>query len=171
LPQRIHIEPLVLSAEAKVELGSRLLLVYTGRQRLAKNLLRSVMGRWMARDPEMVWIQQEIARLALAMRDALAGGDVSGFGELLGEHWVINKRMDPGCTNEYIDRLFEVMGPHIDGGKLAGAGGGGFAIVVARSISAARELAVALAANYQGTPVEIWKCGIPEAGMLTQTVT
>jgi fucokinase len=170
LPQQIHIETVQLLPETKVELASRLLLVYTGRQRLAKNLLRSVMGRWMARDPEMVWIQQEIARLAVAMRDALEAGDVSHFGELLSEHWVINKRMDPGCTNSFINHLFEVMGPHINGGKLAGAGGGGFAIVIARSISAVRDLSAALATSYPGTLVEIWACGIPESGMLAQTV-
>ncbi|CAG0927569.1 fucokinase [Thermoflexales bacterium] len=170
LPQQIRVETVELSPETQVELSSRLILVYTGRQRLAKNLLRSVMGRWMARDPEMVWIQQEIARLALAMREALLANDVSRFGELLSEHWAINKRMDPGCTNDFIDHLFEVMSPQIDGAKLAGAGGGGFAIVVARSRAAVRELAAELKAHYQGTPVEIWECAIPEAGMLVQTL-
>ncbi len=171
LPQQIQVEMIQLSPEIKVELASRLVLVYTGRQRLAKNLLRSVMGRWMARDPEMVWIQQEIARLAVMMREALAANDVSRFGELLSEHWVINKRMDPGCTNEFIDHLFEVMRPHINGAKLAGAGGGGFAIVVARSIAAVRDLAAALQAHYDGTPVEIWDCAVPEAGMLVHALT
>jgi fucokinase len=168
LPQQIQVETINLSPETKVELASRLVLVYTGRQRLAKNLLRSVMGRWMARDPEMVWIQQEIARLAGAMRAALSANDVSRFGELLSEHWVINKRMDPGCTNDFIDHLFEVMSPHISGAKLAGAGGGGFAIVVARSSAAVRDLAAALRAQYEGTPVEIWECDIPDAGMLVE---
>jgi fucokinase len=74
--------------------------------------------------------------------------------------------MDPGCTNDFIDHLFEVMSPHISGGKLAGAGGGGFAIVIARSINAARDLAAALAAHYLGTPVEIWQCGVVESGMM-----
>jgi fucokinase len=166
LPQRIHIEPVKLSAATRAELDERLLLVYTGRQRLAKNLLRSVMGRWMVRDPEMVWIQREIARLALAMRSALEQGDVAHCGALLSEHWAINKRMDPGCTNPFIDRLFEVMGPHIDGGKLAGAGGGGFAIVIARSGDAARDLEASLAQEYQGTPVEIWRCAIADRAMI-----
>ena len=40
--------------------------------------------------------------------------------------------MDPGCSNPFIDRLFEVMHPYIDGGKLAGAGGGGFAMVIVK---------------------------------------
>lgn len=170
LPQKIHFEQTRLAPETKVELASRLLLVYTGRQRLAKNLLRAVMGRWMARDPEMVWIQNEIARLAVAMRDALESRNVGGFGELLSEHWALNKRMDPGCTNSFIDGLFELMRPHMNGAKLAGAGGGGFAIVVARSIGAARDLAAALEARYPGTPVEMWACGVPEAGMLTQAL-
>jgi fucokinase len=169
LPQQIQVETIKLSPETKVELASRLVLVYTGRQRLAKNLLRSVMGRWMARDPEMVWIQQEIARLAVAMRAALLQNDVSRFGELLSEHWAVNKRMDPGCTNDFIDHLFAVMNPHIDGAKLAGAGGGGFSIVVARSLAAVRDLAAVLKAHYEGTPVDIWECNIPEAGMLVQS--
>ena len=72
----------------------------------------------------MVWLLGEIARLADQMRQALSVGDVSGFGELLGEHWTLNKRMDPGCTNPFIDGLFADLAPHIHGGKLAGAGGG-----------------------------------------------
>lgn len=166
LPQHIHVEPVHLSPETHVELASRLILVYTGRQRLAKNLLRAVMGRWLARDPEMVWIQAEIARLAIEMQAALKAGNVDRFGELLAEHWVINQRMDPGCTNPFIGKLFEVMRPHINGGKLAGAGGGGFAMVVARSIQAVRDLSAALATRYLGTPVEIWTCAVPDEGMV-----
>jgi len=168
LPQRIKVSPVRLSAGIQVELAERLLLVYTGQQRLAKNLLRAVMGRWMARDPEMVWIQEEIGRLAVAMREALEAGDVDGFGVLLGEHWGLNKRMDPGCTNPFIDELFEVMEPHIKGGKLAGAGGGGFVIVVARDVQAARDLPVALAARYPSRLVAVWPCGIPESGVVIQ---
>jgi fucokinase len=141
------------------------LLVYTGQQRLAKNLLQAVMRRWMARDPEMVWILKDIARLAVAMQRALLGGDVSGFGALLGEHWTLNKRMDRGCTNPFIDGLFEMMEPFIDGGKLAGAGGGGFAFVTARDRGAVDDLSAALRDRYPGTGVAIWPCAVPEVGV------
>ena len=124
------------------------------------------MGRWMARDPEMVWIQAEIGRLALSMRDALEKGDLEKFGWLLSVHWSLNKRMDPGCTNPFIDQLFEVMAPYMSGGKLAGAGGGGFAIVVARDAEHARDLRSALKARYQRTPVEAWLCDITEQGIV-----
>ncbi len=163
LPQRIRVAPVVLAPAAA--LAERLVMVYTGQQRLAKDLLRAVMGRWMARDPEMVWIQAEIARLAVAMRDALLGGDLDGFGALLGEHWALNKRMDPGCTNPFIDELFRVMGPHINGGKLAGAGGGGFVMAIARDRGAVAGLAATLATHYPGTPVGLWSCGVPEVGV------
>jgi fucokinase len=166
LPQQIQVKPVHRLPTTMTELSDRLLLVYTGQQRLAKNLLRAVMGRWLARDPEMVWIQKEIARLALAMRDALETGEVSGFGALLGEHWTLNKRMDPGCTNPFIDGLFEMMAPYINGGKLAGAGGGGFAIVVALDQGAAADLPAALETVYPGTPVAIWPCAIPAEGII-----
>jgi fucokinase len=169
LPQVIQLDPLSLSPQTEAELARRLVLVYTGQQRLAKNLLRIVVGRWLARDPEMVWLLSEIARLADEMCRALRRDDVSGFGELLGEHWALNKRMDPGCTNPFIDALFEDMAPHIHGGKLAGAGGGGFAIVVTRSQDGERELAEALRARYSNTPVAVWPSAIPAQAMVVHT--
>jgi fucokinase len=166
LPQRIHVEPVDLSSALQAELADRLMLVYTGQQRLAKDLLRAVMGRWMARDPEMVEIQQEITRLAVAMRDALLFGDLGRFGALLGEHWALNKRMDPGCTNPFINDLFELMAPYIHGGKLAGAGGGGFAMVIARDRESARALSTKLERVYHGTSVAVWPCAVPEKGIV-----
>jgi fucokinase len=162
----VDVTPLTLSPETEATLRARLLLVYTGQQRLAKNLLQAVMRRWMARDPEMVWIQGEIARLARAMRDALASGDVDTFGELLSEHWALNKRMDAGCTNEFIDGLFAEMSPFVCGGKLAGAGGGGFAIVVARDEDAAGALGERLHERYGAAGAGIWPCAIPDEGIL-----
>lgn len=166
LPQSIRVTPLALSARTKAALTKRLLLVFTGQQRLAKNLLRGVMGRWMSRDPEMVWILQEIARLAVEMKSALERADMQAFGEMLGEHWVLNKRMDPGCSNPFIDSLFEVMTPFMHGAKLAGAGGGGFAIVMAKSDESVEGMRVELERRFSGTPVGIWECAIPEKGMI-----
>jgi fucokinase len=165
LPQRITVEPARMSPAAAEAFGRRLLLVYTGQQRLAKNLLRAITGRWMARDREMVHLLGEIARLAIMMRDALAGGDLDGFGALLAEHWAINKRMDPGCTNPFIDELFEMMKPYVNGGKLAGAGGGGFVMAIGRDAESGRALSEALAARYPGTPVAVWPCAVPEVGL------
>jgi fucokinase len=166
LPQEIQVEPLTLAPQVEAELAGRLMLVYTGQQRLAKDLLQAVMGRWMGRDPEMVWILGEIGRLAREMRDALTAGDLDAFGELLGEHWSLNKRMDPGCTNPFIDALFEAMRPYVCGGKLAGAGGGGYATMVARDEQAARDLTRGLAERYPGALVAVWPCQVPRLGLV-----
>ena len=165
LPQAIQVTPVALSPQIANDLAQRLLLVYTGQQRLAKNLLRNVMSRWMARDPEMVWIQGELARLALAMQHALATDDLPEFGRLLGEHWGLNKRMDPGCTNPFIDELFAVMAPFVWGGKLAGAGGGGYAMVVTRDAQGGRDLAATLAAALSGDAGGRVPCAVPDEGL------
>jgi fucokinase len=165
LPQQINIEHVRLPAHVEAELAARLLLVYTGQQRLAKNLLRAIMSHWMARERKMVWVLDDLARLAHGMHQALAAGDVTGFGALMGEHWVLNKRMDPGCTNPFIDQLFTLMEPYITGAKLAGAGGGGFAIVVARDAEAGHRLPVILEDHLPGTPVAVWPCAVPVTGM------
>jgi fucokinase len=165
LPQVIHAEPLHLTTSTQAELGARLQIVYTGQQRLAKNLLQVIVAKWMAREPAVARSLGEIAQLALDMRMALQQGDITAFGELLGQHWLINKRMDPGCTNPFIDGLFDLARPYVNGGKLAGAGGGGFAIMIARDAQAARKLAGAVASRYQDSPVSMWWCAIPELGM------
>ena len=67
------------------------------------------------------------------MRDTLHKGDVDTFGELLAEHCELNKQMDAGCTNTFVNGLFEFMAPFVCGGKLAGAGGGGFTFFIARN--------------------------------------
>lgn len=171
LPQRIDVSPLILSPATADALRQRLLLVYTGQQRLAKNLLRQVMRRWMLRDPEMGWILDEIGRLALEMHAALGAGDLDAFGALMGEHWALNKRMHTGCTNPFIDNLFERMAPYINGGKLAGAGGGGFAIVLARDARAADDLSTLLEAQYPGAQVTVWPGVIAGAGLTVSRFT
>ena len=85
----------------------------------------------------------------------------------MSEHWTLNKRMDAGCSNPFIDELFEVMAPYASGAKLAGAGGGGFAIVIGRDADAVAALSSALAARYPGTPVAVWPCAIPAEGLVT----
>lgn len=102
------------------------------------------------------------------MRDALIGNDLDAFGLLLGQHWALNKRMDPGCTNPFIDDLYRTIGPFVNGGKLAGAGGGGFVSAIARDCDAVSALSAELAAHYPGTPVAVWPCAVPREGLKVQ---
>jgi len=166
LPQVAHTQQVPLSATLRGMLDTRLLLIYTGQRRLAKDLLRTIMGRYMAREPEMVSLLADIAALAREMHKALLAEDCAGLGRLVAEHWEINKRMDPGCTNPFIDDLLAFCQPYVLGAKLSGAGGGGFAIALAHDEAAARELERQLQARYP-QQVRVWPCAVADGGMVS----
>jgi fucokinase len=169
LPQVAHLEPVPLTPTLKRALDERLVLVYTGQRRLAKNLLRAVMGRWMARDPQMVEVLHGMGRLALRIRDALVAEDLDTFGELIARHWEMYKLTDPGCTNPFIDSLLALCQPYMMGAKLAGAGGGGFAIVIARDASAALGLREAVKRRFPQGNVAVWDCEVAEEALVYAT--
>lgn len=166
LPQAAQIERLPMTPTLAEALNERLLLVYTGQRRLAKNLLRAVMGRWMTRDPEMVAMLADIAALAVQMQRALLAEDLDAFGALIGAHWQINKRMDAGCSNPFIDDLLALCAPYMVGAKLAGAGGGGYALVIAKDGGAARDLGEMLARRFGGGDAGLWGCTIASPGLV-----
>jgi galactokinase/mevalonate kinase-like predicted kinase len=113
--------------------GGQTLLYYTGVTRLAKNILQQVVGRYLDRDRTAMATLRQIHGLPAHVSDALARKDVAAFGELVGAAWRQNKELDPGATNEEIERLLARVGPHVHGAKLLGAGGGGFLLMVCRS--------------------------------------
>ena len=143
-------------------LDERLLLIYTGQNRLAKCLLRTIMGRFMARDPDVMAMLRDITQLAQAMYQALQVEDLDTCGELVAQHWEINKRMDPGCTNPFINDLFELWRPYLIGAKLAGAGGGGFALAIARDLESSVSLQRVLLERYPQSQVRLWPCRVVE---------
>jgi fucokinase len=170
LPQIAAVEQVRLSAALAQALRERLLVIYTGQRRLAKDLLRMVMGRYMARDPEMLAMLRDIGELAQGMRGALQSEDLNEFGRLISLHWEINKRMDPGCSNPFIDRLVDLCRPYASGAKLAGAGGGGFMLLITQDREASQALKQTLLQAFPGQNVAIWPSAIAETGMLCETI-
>ncbi|MCX8037583.1 MAG: hypothetical protein N3D11_11175 [Candidatus Sumerlaeia bacterium] len=165
LPQHPRIEPVRLTADTAEALRNCLVVIYTGQRRLAKGILRNVMGRFMSRDPEVTAILKEIRDIAAAQRDALERGDLDAVGALLAHHWALNKRMDPGMSNPFIERLFEVCAPYSLGGKPAGAGGGGFLFLLARDGGAAARMAPILADTFPATGVGVWPFELSPEGL------
>jgi fucokinase len=74
--------------------------------------------------------------MAFAMRD----GEWDYLGDLLDRHWRLNQILDPHTTNAPIDNLLARVRPFVFGAKLAGAGGGGYLILLARDPEAAAAL-------------------------------
>jgi galactokinase/mevalonate kinase-like predicted kinase len=119
------------------ELRSRLLLYYTGYQRMAKNILQNVVGRYLDRDPEAIAIIHRLKEGAECMKDDLAGGDIDAFGRGVELYWYLKKQLDPGSTNARIEGLLQPVNRYLTGKTLAGAGGGGFIFMVAKDAAAA----------------------------------
>lgn len=130
--QELAVNTVKMSPELRRELDERIVLLDTGQRRLAKNLLREVMGSWLRRDRKTVAILGDIQILALEGVEALEAGDFFELGRLIWRHWELNKQLDAGMTNPLIDALMDTLRPYLEGAKLAGAGGGGFLVGIAK---------------------------------------
>jgi len=113
--------------------GGRTLLYYTGITRLAKNILQQVVARFLDRDRETMATLRHIGLLARDVMDAFICKDIERFGSLMDAAWRLNKRLDPNSSNDEIETLFARVRPHTFGGKLLGAGGGGFMLMICKS--------------------------------------
>jgi len=134
--QRLRVEPVPCPAG----FAERFVFYYTGIRRIAKDLLGQVVGRYLAREVKAVQVLHSIKTLAVEMAYAMKESDWDYFGSLLDRHWQLNQILDPHTTNAPINALLESVRPYVSGAKLAGAGGGGFLMLLAKSPDHAQDL-------------------------------
>lgn len=135
----VEVAPLELPTSTLHELEERLLMFFTGSSRTADLLLDDQRRRTEAGDESMLAGLERVEELGVMIRDALAAGDVARFGELMHEHWVEKRERSPGMSNPDIDRWYEAgRASGAVGGKLTGAGGGGFLLFLAEDPAALR---------------------------------
>ena len=124
------VTPLRLPLDVRDQLERSLLLFYTGASRSAASILTQQRKDSAAENPRVIDSLNGIKSDALAVRDALESGRLRRIGELLHESWQKKKRLAPGVSNAAIDRLYQLALEHgAVGGKIAGAGGGGFLLL------------------------------------------
>ncbi|KAK9093877.1 hypothetical protein Scep_025346 [Stephania cephalantha] len=140
LPLRLQVIPLVASLQLVSELEQRLLVVFTGQVRLANQVLQKVVTRYLRRDNLLISSIKRLAELAKIGREAFMNCDIDELGQIMLEAWRLHQELDPYCSNEFVDRLFEFADPFCCGYKLVGAGGGGFALLLAKNGNSAKEL-------------------------------
>ncbi|XP_021767298.1 bifunctional fucokinase/fucose pyrophosphorylase-like isoform X1 [Chenopodium quinoa] len=140
IPLRLQVIPLLASPELMLQLHRRLLVVFTGQVRLARKVLQNVVTRYLRRDNLLVSSIKRLAELAKIGREALMNGDIDELGDIMMEAWRLHQELDPFCSNESVDRFFEFAEPYCCGYKLVGAGGGGFALLLAKDVDRADEL-------------------------------
>lgn len=123
----VRAEPLKLPMDALFALEDNLLLFFTGFSRSAGDILADQKKRSETHDAEMLSNLHYVKELGLRSRDALVGGDTAAFGAFMHDHWEHKKRRSGGMSNPQIDEWYELGRANgALGGKLVGAGGGGF---------------------------------------------
>lgn len=158
--QEVGCSPCSISAETLQELNERFCLIYSGQRRLARNLLRDIVSRYVSGNPDTVEVLYEIQRMAVLMRFELEKGNVDGFAQLLNQHWELSRRLDGGCTNTCIDMIFSSMEDLIDGKMICGAGGGGFLQVILKKGVTVEQVQKRLREVFQDSGVEVWRCSL-----------
>jgi D-glycero-alpha-D-manno-heptose-7-phosphate kinase len=124
---RVVAEPLKIASETLANLEDSLLLFFTGASRSAADVLRDQDTRTRDNASEMLKNLHLTKQLGYESRDALLAGDLRKFAELMHVHWEHKKKRSPGMSSGFIDEMYDLARAHgALGGKLIGAGGGGF---------------------------------------------
>ena len=119
--------PLAISMHTMFDLEDNLLLFFTGFSRSAGSILKDQNTRTQQSDGEMMNNLHYVKELGYRSKLALEQGNPAQFGELMHEHWEHKKRRSGGMSNPRIDGWYELARRSgAVGGKLVGAGGGGF---------------------------------------------
>jgi D-glycero-alpha-D-manno-heptose-7-phosphate kinase len=128
----VTVKPLELEQETLRRLRDHLLLFYTGEARAAADVLADQDDRSRNGDEQMLENLHATKELGLRGRELLEEGDLEGYAELMHEHWEHKRRRSPKMSDERIDGLYKLARRSgAIGGKLVGAGGGGFLLVYA----------------------------------------
>ena len=129
--ETVFVDPVICLPETKATLQSRLLLLYTGLTRSSSKILAEQNHNTQS-DALKRRTLAVMARLANDLCRALEANDLGCFGEILHESWVAKRQMARGITSPTIDAWYARAREHgAIGGKIAGAGGGGFLLLYA----------------------------------------
>jgi D-glycero-alpha-D-manno-heptose-7-phosphate kinase len=127
----VFVDPVICRAETRDALQQSLLMLYTGVTRPAAPILASQAQNTLASDGHRRSVRRMV-EIARQMRQCITENDLGSFGELLHAAWVEKRTLAAGITNEQIDRWYSTARANgAIGGKILGAGGGGFLLVFA----------------------------------------
>lgn len=123
---QVKVEKVLLDTESRRALNDRFLLFFTGVSRKADNILKEQKENM----KERIHVLREIKQMVHEAREVLASGDFDTFGQLMHESWKLKKSLAGSITNGGIDEMYELARRcGATGGKLTGAGGGGFLLL------------------------------------------
>ena len=125
--ETVEVEPLAISIKTQHDLEDNLLLFYTGISRSASSILLDQDSRSKNNEVDILENLHFTKVIGYKIKEALVLGDTFRFGQLMNEHWEQKKYRSPGMSSEQIDGIYNTaLKNGAVGGKLVGAGGGGF---------------------------------------------
>jgi D-glycero-alpha-D-manno-heptose-7-phosphate kinase len=126
----VRLEPVIAPSETFKRLQRSLMMFYTGQQRSADGPLRK--QQQSVQSGQAVDALCRMRDLAFEFRDRLSSGDLEALGQLLHENWQLKRGLTDGISSEQIDGWYErALAAGAMGGKILGAGGGGFLLLLA----------------------------------------
>jgi D-glycero-alpha-D-manno-heptose-7-phosphate kinase len=160
---KVHAEPLKVSTETLYNLEDNLLLFFTGYSRSAGSILREQDDQSKKKADDMLQNLHFVKDLGLQSRDALEKGDLPEFGRLMNVHWEYKKKRSGSMSNGQIDEWYELaLRSGAVGGKVIGAGGGGFLMFYAEdkvrlrhALMAANLKEVRFRFDFEGTKIVV----------------
>jgi D-glycero-alpha-D-manno-heptose-7-phosphate kinase len=128
--EQVVVNPLRVRDHIISELEMNLVLCFTGGTRRSDHIISDQTERYTRSEKDALAGLREQKELALAMKAALLKGRLDDFGWLLGQAWQAKKKMSPRITTPLINEIYEVaLQNGAAGGKVTGAGGGGFMLL------------------------------------------
>ena len=150
---------------------ARSLLYFTGQKRMARNVLRRVLGFYESNPHTfgkiLITAVKEGAQKAAS---AVRAGDVEAFAACVNDYWRDKKLLDAGSTNEAVDDIIDSIRPLVSAVTLTGAGGGGFMYILAKSPAKAREIRALLEANPPSPQSRFYDFDFDASGMKLERI-
>jgi D-glycero-alpha-D-manno-heptose-7-phosphate kinase len=123
----ITVKPITISAKRTQELEKNLMLFYTGIPRIASNIAKSYVDKIDNKKKQLSFMQNSVDE---ALSILTSKKDLRNFGELLNSSWAMKRSLSPQVSNSAIDNIYQTsLKAGAIGGKLIGAGGGGFLLL------------------------------------------
>jgi len=129
-PDGVVVEPITLAADLRAELEGRLMLFFTGRSRDSAQILGEQKRSSERNRAGVIDALHVLKNTALAIRNDLLRGEIETLGDYLHQSWIAKRQLASGITDPWIDQWYQVArDAGARGGKIAGAGGGGFLLL------------------------------------------
>lgn len=151
---------LSLDSSFENELNDRLVFVYTGKTRVAKNLLQDIMGNYIAKNSNTIDILDKIGLVALEMKNNLLNADFEAFAESMTTSFNLNVELNPNFSNAQIQQILDSLASYLSGYMLSGAGNGGFLTLALKKEFSKSDIKKILDNKFKNTNIKIFDFNI-----------